>query len=95
MCEFLFLWIYKSRVHHRLRVLINKYGEANEDNEMFFDTDVSKLVSQIEVYDQIWYVRDKEFGGKHSRKSIELVRDFLRCWKIFRMDVRKLFRFRP
>ena len=69
--------INRACILQRLRVLINKYGEANEDNEFFFGLDVSKLISQIEIYDQIWYVRDNEFDRKHSQKAIDLVREFV------------------
>ena len=39
---------------HRLRFLICRYGEANERNEFDFSMDVGRLVSQIEIYDQVW-----------------------------------------
>lgn len=35
------------------------------------------LVSQIEIYDQIWYVRHMTENGHHSRKAVELVREFI------------------
>ena len=38
-----------------------------------FKLDILRLISQVEIYDQIWYVRDIPKEGKHSRKSKELV----------------------
>ena len=37
--------------------------------------EVSILVSQIEIYDQIWFVREGDCGNRHSRKATELVKD--------------------
>lgn len=35
------------------------------------------LVSQIEIYDQIWFVRHMPESGDHSREAVELVREFV------------------
>ena len=37
----------------RLRYVIYRYGEANEANESNYGADVNRLVSQIEIYDQV------------------------------------------
>ncbi|MBR3516597.1 MAG: hypothetical protein IKO10_09800 [Lachnospiraceae bacterium] len=62
----------------RLEYVIARYGEANEDNEMCFSVDVDALISQIEVYDQVWYVRHMPKEGDHSQKAIDLVKDFIK-----------------
>jgi len=74
----------KNDILRRLRCIINKYGAASEDNEMNFSFEVSRLVRQIEVYDQIWLVRDNDYRpdsngmlGGHSRKAAELVKEFI------------------
>ena len=48
------------------------------------DSDVYRLVSQIEIYDQVWRIRDGDMtvdkNGRicgHSRKAIQLVREFI------------------
>ena len=68
----------------RLRSLVYRYGEANEDNESDFSCDVSRLVSQIEIYDQVWFARGGKFetdaDGRitgHSDKAKSLVRRFV------------------
>ena len=69
----------------RLRFLIFRYKEANERNEFNFSMDVERLVSQIEIYDQVWFVRegrthaisDNSESEKHSSKAVELVRRFV------------------
>ena len=69
----------------RLRFLVCRYKEANEQNEFDFSVDVGRLVSQIEIYDQVWFVRegrtraisDDSESEKHSSKAVELVRRFV------------------
>lgn len=39
--------------------------------------EVRILVSQIEIYDQIWFVREGDCGNRHIRKATELVKDVL------------------
>lgn len=69
----------------RLRFLIFRYKEANEQNGFDFSVDVGRLVSQIEIYDQVWFIRegrtraisDDSESEKHSSKAVELVRRFV------------------
>ena len=61
----------------RLEHVILRYGEANEENESNFSADVDAIISQIEIYDQVWYVRHMPENGRHSAEAIELVREFV------------------
>ena len=61
----------------RLNSIIYRYGEANEENEMDFSQDVSMLISQIEIHDQIWYGRHMPDEGEHSAEAQNLVREFI------------------
>ena len=70
--------INKELILRRLYSIVARYGEANEDNEMNFSAEVDRLISQIEIYDQIWYVRHMPTdGSKHSKEAVELVREFV------------------
>lgn len=69
--------INKNAILRRLDTMIIHYGEANEKNELDFSIDVDMLVSQIEIYDQIWYVRHMPENGEHSREAVDLVREFI------------------
>ena len=69
--------INKAAIIRRLFDLIDRYGEANEDNEFNFSSDVDALVSQIEIYDQIWNARHVPERGGHSREAVELVEEFI------------------
>ena len=68
----------KSAVLRRLDDIIRRYGEVNESNEMDFSIEVERLLSHIEIYDQIWYVRHMPEKGIHSREAIELVAEFMK-----------------
>lgn len=54
-----------------------RYGEANESNEMCFEGDVEQLIIQIEIYDQIHYVRNMPEEGRHSAEAVALVEEFV------------------
>lgn len=47
----------KDAILRRLDNIIGLYGEAREDNEIEFSIDVGMIISQLEIYDQIWFVR--------------------------------------
>lgn len=74
----------RKAILRRLKDLIYQYEEANEENELVFSADVGRLISQIEIYDQIWYVRhlSNDFNErKHSYEAIELVKEFITVLK--------------
>ena len=51
--------------------------EANEENESDFMFEVERLISQIEIYDQVWFVRHMPEDRKHSAEAKLLVKDFI------------------
>ncbi len=65
-----------AAVIRRLYAVMQKYGEANEANEFAFEADVCRLVAQVEIYDQIHYLRGN-MEGKHSEEARTLIRDFV------------------
>ncbi len=69
--------ICKSAILRRLDEVISHYGAATEANEMDFTYDVVNLIAQIEIYDQIWFIRHNPKQGKHSVEAIELVKEFV------------------
>ncbi len=85
----------KAAILHRLDRIINQYGEASEANEMEFGADVGLIISQIEIYDQIWYERHRPDKGKHSAEAVDLVKEVLdrlncitdACSEIFPFDI--------
>ena len=69
--------ICKSAILRRLADVISRYGPATEANEMDFSYDVDTLISQIEIYDQVWFVRHCPKHDRHSAEAFELVKEFV------------------
>lgn len=69
--------INKNVILRRLDMLIIRYGEANEKNEIDFSIDAGMFVSQIEIYDQIWHARHMTENSNHSREAVGLVKEFI------------------
>lgn len=67
----------RDAILRRLDRVIYQYGEANEGNEMEFSTDVKMIISQMEIYDQIWFVRHMPEKGEHSREGKKLVKEIV------------------
>lgn len=65
------------RLHH----IISLFGDATEKNEMDYGIAVNQLISQIEIYDQIWYARNPVSVGiglkQHSEKAVKLAEQFV------------------
>lgn len=62
----------------RLDYVINRYGESTEKNKFHFCADVNLIIAQLEVYDQIWYVRHMPKEGSHSEEARELAEAIVR-----------------
>ena len=57
--------------------MIYHYGETNEENELDFSMDIEMIISQIEIYDQVWFGRHMPKNGTHSLEAKTLVREFV------------------
>jgi hypothetical protein len=69
--------INEQAILRRLNWIIAKYGEVNEGNESDFAADVCRLISQVEIYDQVWFERRLPAADHHSREAVELVKKFI------------------
>lgn len=67
----------RDAILRRLQDIYDRYGYLTEANECKIHQEVSILVSQIEIYDQIWFAREGDCGNRHSRKATELVKNVL------------------
>ena len=70
--------ICKSSILRRLDEVIGHYGAAMEANEMDYAYDVVNLIAQIEIYDQIWFIKHMPKQEKHSLEAIDLVKEFVK-----------------
>ena len=67
----------RDAILRRLDRIIQQYEEATEENEMEFSIDVDLIISQLEIYDQIWFVRHMPPEGNHSREAKALVKEIV------------------
>ena len=67
----------RDAILRRLDRVIAQYGEAAEENEMEFSIDVGMVISQLEIYDQVWFVRHMPPDGEHSMEAISLVKEIV------------------
>lgn len=67
----------RNAILRRLDTVIAQYGEANERNELDFRVDVNMIICQLEIYDQIWFVRHMPPEGEHSKEAIALAREIV------------------
>ena len=75
-------------IMRKLREIYDMLGLPDDKNEPYFEQEFGKLLSQLEIYDQIWAVRDlrhsvrKVNGGVyHSANGIELAEKVIRFLK--------------
>lgn len=68
----------RDAILRRIDHIIAFYGEANEGNELNFSVDIGQVISQIEIYDQVWFARHMPESGKHSREAVELVKEVVK-----------------
>ena len=61
-----------TAILRRLRRVIGHYGDANETNESDFSADVRRLVYQLEIYNQVWFVRSKNMRVGRDHRIIPL-----------------------
>ena len=66
----------RKAILRRLDDVIEHYGIAKESNESSFSLDVKRVISQLEIYDQIWHIR-RMVEGKHSCNAVRLVQDII------------------
>ena len=66
----------RKAILRRLDDVIQRYGIARESNESSFSLDVKRVISQLEIYDQIWHIRHMA-EGKHSRNAVRLVQEII------------------
>ena len=67
----------KAAILRRLESVIAQYDKVNEKNESAFGMDVELLIAQIEIYDQVWFVRNLPTNVKHSNEAVALVKEFV------------------
>lgn len=72
----------------QLHSLHSTLGYSTERNESAYCSGVGKVISQLEIYDQVWAARNLEdtvqkedSGVRHSRQGIELAKQIVKYLK--------------
>lgn len=60
-----------------LKNVIDHYQESSEANEFDFSWAVSAVLTRLEIYDQVWSVREGDADRKHSKKAEQVMRKFI------------------
>ena len=72
----------REAILRRLRQICTLHGDVDWKNESAFSCDVTRLISQIEIYDQIWNSRHPTTKAgrvsKHSAEGAELVGEVIK-----------------
>lgn len=68
--------------HHaiirRLNDIYLRYGDPSEKNESEFYMETCRVISHLEIYDQVWFVREGDSGNGHSHKATAVVMEILK-----------------
>ena len=74
----------KAAFLRRLDHILAKYPDITWRNESNVYTEVQKIISQIEIYDQLWFVREGNYKTDengmicgHSQHVTEVIKDFI------------------
>lgn len=74
----------KAAFLRRLNHVLDKYGSITWRNESNIRTEVWSIISQIEIYDQIWFVREGEYPRDehgmitgHSQHAREVIKQII------------------
>lgn len=47
-----------EKIMRQLHILYRNLGTPMENNEFQYESEVRKLITQLEIYDQVWVARD-------------------------------------
>ncbi len=64
-------------------------GNPTEENEFYYALDVQRIITRLEIYDQVWYVREKNYSDSpeksqhslHAKEIVEEMLDILEQWE--------------
>lgn len=74
----------KAAFLRRLDHVLDKYPDITWRNESNVYAEVQKIISQIEIYDQLWFVREGSFKTDenhmicgHSKHATDVIKEFI------------------
>ena len=70
--------INREAILRRVRNVYNRYGSPSWKNEFVYNSEIGGIVSQLEIYDQIWFARMGDFGNGHSKYATMLADEIIK-----------------
>lgn len=67
-------------VLRRINAVIDYFGVATLENELDYMGCIERIIKQVEIYDQRWFIREMASSpdGKHSKKAVDLIEQIVR-----------------
>lgn len=70
--------INREAILRRIRNVYDRYGSPSWENESEYLSEISGIISQLEIYDQVWIARQGDFGNGHSKNATMLADEVLK-----------------
>lgn len=70
--------INRETILRRIRNVYDWYGSPSWKNESEYLSEISGIISQLEIYDQVWFARQGDFGNGHSKNATMLADEILK-----------------
>lgn len=64
-------------IMRRIYDICYRYGAVEERNESSVAVEVGQVISQLEIYNQVWHMRGDDAGNGHSQKATDIVKEII------------------
>ena len=83
----------RSAIVRRIAEIIYRYEPATEANEFEFSHEIESVLSQVEIYDQVWLARHGITAEMHSVEATVLMAEIIEMLKRIEDGCAELFPF--
>lgn len=70
--------ISREAILRRIQCIYNRLGSPSWENESDFISEMGGVISQLEIYDQMWFARRGDFGNGHSKYATMLADEIIK-----------------
>ena len=70
--------ISREAILRRIQCIYNRLGSPSWENESDFISEIGGIISQLEIYDQIWFARQGDSGNGHSKYATMLADEIIK-----------------
>lgn len=86
--------INREAILRRITDIYKHYGSPSWKNESYYNSEIGCIISQLEIYDQVWFERHGDFGNGHSKYATMLADEIIKvleenegCAELFPYEV--------